>query len=114
MVIRSKQGSMLTHKEGLGIRKKDSTRNTHRSGTVRNVITHDYILEFFVTFGSGPFEIEAIVYFVLLRMDVTPYDYNRVTAGIRTYIVDNFNVTKGDIRSREDVHMRQMLVTHKI
>lgn len=86
---------------------------TRQIARVQAVNTHDIIVEFFTTFGEGPFDIEAVVYFVLLRMDVTPYDFNVVSNSIRQYIMDTFPIKQGRFKTRLENHLRQVLVSYK-
>lgn len=88
-------------------------RQTRPIAAVPNLKLHDTILKFFETWGDGPFEMEAICFFVLKEMAITPYDHATVNLAVKHYIIENFKITQGRLRSPQNVHLRYLMVSMK-
>ncbi len=66
--------------------------------------------KFFDKFGPGPFELEAIVHFIVRGLDVTPYQYTEVARTVRDYIMENYRIEQGEFRPRTDMFIRVIKV----
>lgn len=88
-------------------------RQTRPTTAVPNLKLHDAIFKFFDTWGDGPFEMEAIIHFISIEMAITPHDYIVVNNAIKQYILDNFKIAQGRMRSPQNVHVRYLMVSLK-
>ncbi len=74
---------------------------------------HEAVRNVFRRFGFGPFDMEAIVYFVLRDFEVSPFTYIGTARVIREHIANNFECRRGSLMNAGELNLRRILVYYR-
>lgn len=70
----------------------------------------DAVREVFLRFGEERLDLEALIYFALHRMDVTPDNHHLLVGVLRDHILSQYSVSQGPLKERSDIDVRRVWV----
>jgi len=95
--------------------KRRESRTRTKKVTLRQTIEtliQAATVEVFHRFDQETIDLDTLVYFVLQSFSLTTETYSEFYQAVKEHIVENFAVSQGPMRRREDLSVRHTLVTY--
>jgi len=71
---------------------------------------HAATVEVFDRFDVDTIDLDTLTFFVLQHFTLTPDNFHEVYCLTRDYIVENFAVSQGEMRRKQETNLRHTLV----